>query len=181
MSKQTTYKMFFAGSGGQGVLLMGQMVTTAAMYENKSSTFFPSYGPEMRGGTANCTVVVSGKTVSCPLIYEADYVVAMNLPSMIKFERTLKPGGSLLLNKSIIHQEPQRDDITVIDVAANELANELGNPRVANMVMLGAFIRASGVVLPETIERLIHETFDVKKADLVDINIKAFHCWRNNQ
>jgi 2-oxoglutarate ferredoxin oxidoreductase subunit gamma len=172
------YKMFFAGSGGQGVLLMGQMVTYAAMLEDKSSTFFPSYGPEMRGGTANCTVVVSDKTVSCPVIYESDFVVAMNLPSMVKFEPTLKPGGILLLNKSIIHQEAKRGDITVYDVPANEMAHELGNPRVANMIMLGAFVRTAKIVAEDTVETVIRETFSGKKAELADINIKAFNYWK---
>jgi len=174
-----TYKMYFAGSGGQGVLLMGQMVTLAAMLEDKSSTFFPSYGPEMRGGTANCTVVVSDKEVSCPLIYEADYVVAMNLPSMIKFEPILKPGGALFLNKSIIHQSAKRDDIRIVEVPANELAGELGNARVANMVMLGALIRSSDIVSPDTLETVIRKTFGEKKAALVDKNIEAFNYWRS--
>jgi len=174
----STYKMFFAGSGGQGVLLMGQMVTYAAMLEDKSSTFFPSYGPEMRGGTANCTVVVSEKEVSCPLIYEADFVVVMNLPSLIKFEPALKPGGTLLLNKSIIHQQAKRDDIRVYEVPANELANDLGNARVANMVMLGAFVRATNIISPDTVKKVIRDTFGEKKAALVDININAFDIWK---
>jgi len=174
----STYKMFFAGSGGQGVLLMGQMVTYAAMLEDKSSTFFPSYGPEMRGGTANCTVVVSDKTVSCPLIYEADCVVAMNLPSLIKFEPTLKPGGILLLNKSIIQQEAKRGDIKVYDVPANDMASDLGNARIANMIMLGAFIRTTNVVSSASIEKVIHETLGAKKAEMLDLNLKAFELWR---
>ena len=172
------YKMFFAGSGGQGVLLMGQMVTHAAMLENKSSTFFPSYGPEMRGGTANCTVVVSDKTVSCPLIYEADFVVAMNLPSLIKFEPMLKPGGVILLNTSAFSQKPSRGDITYYDVAANDLAQELGNARVANMVMLGAFIRSTNVVSEASIETVIDETIGAKKAELRELNIQAFELWK---
>ena len=171
--------MFFAGSGGQGVLLMGQMVTYAAMLEDKSSTFFPSYGPEMRGGTANCTVVVSEKTVSCPLIYEADCVVAMNLPSLIKFEPTVKPGGILLLNKSVIHQDAKRGDIRVFNVPANDLATDLGNARVANMVMLGAFIRTTGVVSAESIKQVIRETLGAKKAELLDLNIRAFELWKS--
>ena len=174
----STHKMFFAGSGGQGVLLMGQMVTYAAMLENKSSTYFPSYGPEMRGGTANCTVVVSDKTVSCPLIYESDCVVAMNLPSMVKFEPTIKPGGLMLLNKSIIHQEPKRSDISVYNIPVNEMAQELGNPRVANMIMLGAFVRISKIVSEQTVEKIIRETFGGKKAELVDINVNAFNYYR---
>ena len=173
----STHKLFFAGSGGQGVLLMGQMIAYAAIKEDKSTTFFPSYGPEMRGGTANCTVVVSDKPVSCPLIFESDAVVAMNLPSLLKFEPTLKPGGILFTNKSIINQAPKRSDITVYEVPANDLAQELGNARTANMVMLGAFIRATNVVLAETIEDMIRETFGKKKVDLLDINLKAFNTW----
>ena len=171
------YKMFFAGSGGQGVLLMGQLVASAAMLEDKSTTFFPSYGPEMRGGTANCTVVVSDKTVSCPLIFESDCVVAMNLPSLLKFEPTLKPGGILLLNKSIIHQEPKRDDITVYNVPANDMAYELGYPVVANMIMLGAFVRTSNIVSSNAVVSVIRETLGKKKAELIDINLKAFELW----
>jgi len=170
--------MFFAGSGGQGVLLMGQIVASAAMLENKSTTFFPSYGPEMRGGTANCTVVVSDKPVSCPLIFESDCVVAMNLPSLLKFESTLKAGGVLLLNKSIIHQAPKRDDITVYNVPANDMAHELGYPVIANMVMLGAFVRATGVVSSGAVESVIRDTLGRKKAELVDVNIKAFNYFK---
>jgi 2-oxoglutarate ferredoxin oxidoreductase subunit gamma len=167
--------MFFAGSGGQGILLMGQMVSLAAMYEDKSTTFFPSYGPEMRGGTANCTVVVSEKTVGCPIIFESDIVIAMNLPSMLKFEPTLKPGGTMFLNKSIIHQAPKRDDITIYEIPANDIAIELGNPRVANMVMLGAFTRKTGVIGTSTIERCIHEIFGARSEKLSELNIKAFN------
>jgi len=171
-------KIFFAGSGGQGVLLMGQMIASAAMQEGKSTTFFPSYGPEMRGGTANCTVIVSDRPISSPLIFESDCVVAMNTPSMLKFEPTLKKCGLMLLNKSIIHQDAARDDITIYEIPANDIAAELGNPRVANMVMLGAFVRTSNVVSSDTMEKIIHDLFDVKKAELVDLNLKAFHFWK---
>ena len=174
----SVYKMFFAGSGGQGVLLMGQIVTHAAMLEDKQSTFFPSYGPEMRGGTANCTVVVSDKTVSCPLIYEADYVVAMNLPSLLKFEPMIKSGGIILLNTSTFSQKPTRTDIEVYEVPANDLAGDLGNIRVANMVMLGAFVRATKVVSEESIGKVIEQTIGAKKAELFDLNMQAFSLWK---
>ena len=150
-------KLFFAGSGGQGVILMGQMTAYAAMYENKEVTFLPSYGPEMRGGTANCTVVISDKPVSCPLVYEADVVVAMNLPSMTRFESLVKPGGMLFYNESLIPAKPTRTDIQAIPVPANDIAMELGNSRAANMVMLGAYIEAMGNLGTETIkEMLVH-------------------------
>ena len=174
-----TSKMFFAGSGGQGVILMGQMVTHAAMLEDKSTTFFPSYGPEMRGGTASCTVVVSDAAVGCPVINEADYVVVMNLPSLLKFEPQIRPGGVILMNASMINQKPSRDDITAISVPVNDLAAELGNVRVANMIMLGAFIRATNVVSESSIEKVIDATIGAKKADLRDLNMKAFSYWKN--
>jgi len=170
-------KMFFAGSGGQGIMLMGQMVASAAILEEKDTTFFPSYGPEMRGGTANCTVIVSDKPISSPLIFESDCVVAMNLPSMIKFEPTLKAGGILLLNESLIHQEAKRNDITVHKIPVSDLAHDLGDNRVANMIMLGAFVRTSNIVSSDMIEKVIQNTFGAKSNELVELNLKAFHLW----
>jgi len=172
------HKLFFAGSGGQGILLMGQMITYAAMLEDKSATFFPSYGPEMRGGTANCTVVVSDKPVSCPVIYEADAIVVMNLPSLLKFESMVKPGGVLLINTSIISQKATRTDIKVCYVPVNEIATELGSLKVANMVMLGALVRATNVVSEGSIEQVMHKTFTGEKAKLNDANMKAFSFYK---
>ncbi len=174
----STHKLFFAGSGGQGILLMGQMVTYAAMLEDKSSTFFPSYGPEMRGGTANCTVVVSDKPVSCPLIYEADAIVVMNLPSLIKFEPMVKPGGIILINSSFITQPAKREDITVHEVPVNDIAMELGNEKIANMVMLGALVRSTNVVSESSIEKVMKKTFTGNKAKLIDLNLKAFTYYK---
>ena len=173
-----TYKLFFAGSGGQGVLTMGQMLTYAAMYADMNATWLPSYGPEMRGGTANCTVVISpDKPVSCPLIYEADDVVVMNLPSLIKFESLVKPGGNLFVNSSMIEQKAARDDINVYYVPANDIAMQLGNARTANVVMLGALVNAAPVVPVEMIYKIMEKTFSGRKAHLLDINKTAFHAW----
>jgi len=155
-------------------MLAGQMVAQAAILEGKATTFFPSYGPEMRGGTANCTVIVSDKPISSPLIHEADCVMAMNAPSMLKFEPALKSGGLLLLNESLIHQEPKRGDITVCKIAANDLALGLGNARAANMIMLGAFVRASGIISEKTMTQVISDTFGKKKPELAELNLKAF-------
>jgi len=174
----STHKLFLAGSGGQGVILMGQMVTYAAMFDDKAATFFPSYGPEMRGGTANCTVVVSDKPVSCPLIYEADALVVMNLPSLIKFESMVKPGGVILINSSIIDQTTHRTDIKVCNVPVNEIAAELGNIKVANMIMLGALVRATNVVTEKAIEEVMRKTFTGTKAKLIDANMKAYSYYR---
>ena len=177
-----TYKLFFAGSGGQGVLTMGQMLTYAAMYADMNATWLPSYGPEMRGGTANCTVVISpDKPVSCPLIYEADDVVVMNLPSLIKFESLVKPGGNLFVNSSMIEQKATRDDINVFYVPANDIAMKLGNPRTANVVMLGAMVNAAPVVPVQMIYKIMEKTFSGRKAHLLDINKTAFHAWEKQK
>jgi len=171
-------KMFFAGTGGQGIMLMGQIVASAAIHEGKETTFFPSYGPEMRGGTANCTVIVSDKAISSPLISESDCVVVMNLPSMLKFEPTLKPGGVMLMNKALIHQAPKRSDITIHEIAASDMAHDLGDVRVANIIMLGAFARTTNVVSSDDLEKVIRDTFTSKGSQIVDLNLKAFHLWK---
>ena len=173
----STNKMFFAGTGGMGILLMGQIVGTAAIAEDKAVTFFPSYGPEMRGGTANCTVIVSDNEISSPLVHEADVVVAMTLPSMLKFEPMLKPGGILFLNSSLVKEAPARSDITVYEIAASETAHDMGETRVANIIMLGAFVRTTNIVSGENVEKVIRDYFGERKAALVDINLKAFHHW----
>jgi len=172
-----TNKMFFAGLGGQGIMLMGQMVGSAAIHDDLEATFFPSYGPEMRGGTANCTVIVSDKPISNPVISESDCVVAMTLPSLLKFEPTLKPGGVLFINTSMIHQKPKRSDITVYEIPVSDMANEMGDHRVANMIMLGAFVRVTNIVKQESAEEVIREFFGSKSNELVDLNLKAFHLW----
>lgn len=172
-------KLFFAGSGGQGVILMGQMVAYAAMEEEKEVTFLPSYGPEMRGGTANCTVVVSDAPVSSPLIYEADVVVAMNLPSLARFEPLVKPGGKLFYNSSLIPQAPGRTDIEAVAVAANDISAELGNARAANMVMLGAVVYEANVAGGEAMDKVLQKVFSGSKAKLLELNRKAFHAFKS--
>jgi len=174
----STNKMFFAGSGGQGIMLMGQIVGSAAIIDEKEATFYPSYGPEMRGGTANCTVIVSDKPISSPVISEADCVVAMTLPSMLKFEAALKPGGIMLVNKSLIHQTPKRSDITIYEIPVTEMAQELGEVRVANIIMLGAFVRTTNIVKAESTQAVINDVFSKKKAQLLELELKAFNYWK---
>jgi 2-oxoglutarate ferredoxin oxidoreductase subunit gamma len=174
-----TNKLFFAGAGGQGVLLMGQMTAYAAMAEDKPVTFLPSYGPEMRGGTSNCTVVVSDdKPVSCPVIYEADAVVVMNLPSLIKFESLVKPGGKLFINSSLVDRKPERDDIDVIYVPTHEISEELGNSKAANIVMLGALLRTINIVKPESCDYVLKKIFSGRKEKYLELNQKAFTAFK---
>ena len=149
-----TKKVFVAGFGGQGVLLIGQMLAYAAMYEGKEATWMPSYGPEMRGGTANCTVCISDKPIASPLVTTCDVLVAMNGPSLDKFEDMLVPGGHLFVNASVIHYKARRTDVHVHYVDCTHIAeHEVGNGKTANMVMLGAIIRASGVVSLEIMDK----------------------------
>ncbi len=170
-------KMFFSGFGGQGVLMIGRNIAYAAMLEGKEVTFLPAYGPEMRGGTANCTVVVSDKPISSPLIYDADLVCVMNLPSLLKFESMVKPDKYLFINNSIVTEPAKRNDIKVENVKANEIAIELGNEKAANMVMLGAIVRQTGVVSFDSIEHVMVKTFEGKKASIIELNRKALHAW----
>ena len=177
MSIQKDLNIVIAGFGGQGILFAGKVLAYAGLQEGMEISWLPSYGPEMRGGTANCTVVVSDKPVSCPLVYEADVVVAMNLPSMTRFESLVKPGGMLFYNSSLIPQKPTRTDIQTIPVPANDIAMEMGNSRAANMVMLGAVAHGSGVAGDEALDKILAKVFSGKKAALLDLNRKAFHAY----
>ena len=170
-------KMFFAGSGGQGTLAMGQMIAKAAMEEGKEVTWLPSYGPEMRGGTANCTVVVSDKPISCPLVNECDVLVVMNLPSLLKFESMVAPGGLLVINSSMVPEKAKRTDIRVLEIPANEKAQELGNDKAANMIMLGAILKETGVVKAETIYDQMEKMFSGRKAKFLPMNKAAFELY----
>lgn len=164
----------FAGFGGQGVMLMGQLLAYSGMYEDKNVTYFPSYGPEMRGGTANCSVIVSDEPVGSPVISEPGILVAMNRPSLEKFETALKPGGTLFYNSSLIDIKPKRTDIKAYAIPANEIAIALGNVRVANMVVMGALLKATGVVSVDTVMKVLTEkVLTGKKKELVGINRAA--------
>jgi len=166
--------VIMAGFGGQGILLIGKMLAYAGMHEGKEVSWLPSYGPEMRGGTANCTVVISDRPVGSPVIRSPRAVVAMNLPSLDKFEPDVRTGGLLLINTSLINRKSTRDDLTVIDVPANQIANELGNRRGANMVALGAYLGATDAVSVDGVIEVVRETFAAKPG-VIDMNINALH------
>ncbi|MEW6624094.1 MAG: 2-oxoacid:acceptor oxidoreductase family protein [Bacillota bacterium] len=167
------HEIIIAGFGGQGVMSMGQLLTYAGMLEGKHVSFIPSYGPEMRGGTANCAVVVSDEEIGSPIVTEPNCVIAMNLPSLKKFEPTLVPGGLLLINSSLIKEESSRKDIRVCRIAVNELAAELGNDKVANMVMLGAFLGATGVVAIDSVVESLKKVLPERRHNLIPLNKKA--------
>ena len=141
-------EIIIAGFGGQGVLFGGQLLTYAAMDEGKEVTWIPSYGPEMRGGTANCTVVISDEEIGSPMVSNPQAAIVMNLPSLDKYEPLIKPGGVLVINESMVDRKPVRKDIKVVMLKANDIAEKLGDRRMSNMVMLGALI-ANLPVLPQ--------------------------------
>ena len=171
-------KIFIAGFGGQGVLLIGRMLAYAAMYEEKEVTWMPSYGPEMRGGTANCTVCISQEPIASPLASTCDVLVVMNGPSLDKFESMLLPGGNLFVNSSIVMQKATRTDVNVYYVDCNKIAEEqVGNGKTANMVMLGAIIQITKVVGMPIMEKVFKKVLTGGKTELIAFNMKALEAW----
>jgi 2-oxoglutarate ferredoxin oxidoreductase subunit gamma len=166
-------KTVFAGFGGQGVLSMGLNVAQAAMLEGRHVTYLPSYGAEMRGGTANCTVAVSDEEIASPVASSPEFVVAMNQPSLLRFQNQIDPGGVVFLNTSLIEAEVLRGDVEVVKVAANQIAEELGSARAANMVMLGAYARKSNIVKFDTLVEVVRAMLEGKSGRLFATNRKA--------
>jgi 2-oxoglutarate ferredoxin oxidoreductase subunit gamma len=162
-----------AGFGGQGVLFTGKVMAYAAMLEDLQVTWFPSYGPEMRGGTANCTVVISDEEIGSPQVKQPRAVIAMNLPSLDKYENTVAPDGYLVINTSMVNRKAKRKDIHVLEVPGTELAEELGNQRLANSVLLGALLSKANFLKSASVDKALEKSLHGKKQDMVDINKKA--------
>ena len=167
-------KTIFAGFGGQGVLTMGYSFARAAMDEGYFVTYLPSYGAEVRGGSANCTVAVSDEEIASPIASEPDYLVIMNKPSLFTFQNRVAQGGVIFLNSSIIDVRPDRDDVAIYNVPLAEIAASLDNPRGQNIIMLGAFIKTTGIISPETYLNGLKQTLKGKKSSFMESNRKAF-------
>ena len=164
----------FSGFGGQGVLSMGKLLAYAAMKEGKEVSWMPSYGPEMRGGTANCMVNISDEPISSPVVTEYDVVVVLNQPSLKKFEPMVKKGGILIWESSTIKEGPTRKDITVIPLPAIDKAtNELKNVKVMNMLVLGALVKLNPIVNPDTLLTALKETLPQRHHKLIPLNKDA--------
>ena len=172
-----TTEIIFAGFGGQGVILAGKILTLAGMSEEKYVSHIPSYGAEMRGGTANCSVIVSDDEVASPVIEHPDVVVALNKPSMVKFESQLKAGGLLIYNSSLIDIKPSRTDIKYIALPANQMAEECNNARGANMVVLGCLAKVSpGMVNVKSFEFALDEAISARNKKFNPINIATIEA-----
>lgn len=166
-------RILLAGFGGQGVMFIGKILAESGMISDLEVCWIPSYGPEMRGGTANCSVLLSDSEIHSPVIDKADGGIVLNQPSYDKFLHKVKSGGVLVVNTSLIELNEVRDDITIIKVKATEQAHDLGNPAIANMVCLGALLPHLKLTDYAKVEKAMHEVVGAKRPELVDLNLKA--------
>ncbi len=168
------YDLIVAGFGGQGVLAIGNLIAYAGMMEGKYVTYLPTYGVEMRGGTANCTVVISSREIGSPIVQRPHALISMNLPSLEKFGPRVLPKGLIFFNSSLIDpKEVTRDDVEVLPIPVNDIAIENGNPRMANMIALGAFIEKTKLVRMSSIFDSLEKVFDERHHRHIPDNIKA--------
>jgi 2-oxoglutarate ferredoxin oxidoreductase subunit gamma len=166
-------ELVIAGFGGQGVLFTGQLLSYAAMDAGKEVTWIPSYGPEMRGGTANCTVIISDEEIGSPLVRYPTAVIAMNLPSLDKYEEQVKPGGVLVINSSLVNRSAVRRDIKAVEIPAKEIAESLGDKRLTNMVLLGGLLANLPVLTLENLEAAIRAHTPARHQKLMPLNLQA--------
>jgi len=166
-------EIIISGFGGQGALFAGQLLAYAAMDQDLHVTWIPSYGPEMRGGKARCTVVISEEEIGSPLVRRPSAAIVLNIPSMEAFEPAVKLGGVLVVNSSLVPQKSDRDDIRVVYVPASDIASGLGNIRLANVVCLGALIQALGVLPLEAIEKALDDHLPERHRELLGLNKEA--------
>jgi 2-oxoglutarate ferredoxin oxidoreductase subunit gamma len=173
-SNRFYYNIIIAGFGGQGVMVIGNLLAYAAMIEGKHITYLPVYGVEMRGGTANCTVVISSYNIGSPVVGKPHAAIVMNLPSLIKYEPLVLPNGLLFLNSSLIEpKETYRKDIEILSIPVNEIAIDNGNPKLANMVALGAFNEKTKLVQMTSLFESLEKVLDERYHHLIPSNIKA--------
>lgn len=169
----STMRTLIAGFGGQGSLFFGKVISQCGLHDNKNVTNLPSYGPEMRGGTANCSVIISDEEISSPLVLNPDVLVVMNLPSYDKFVDTVEPGGIIIIDSSLVDKKLKRDDITAYYVPAAELAGEHGLQGLANIILLGKFLEVTKFTSIETVQKTFEEVVPPRKAHLIPKNIEA--------
>lgn len=163
-------EVIFAGFGGQGILSMGKFLAYAGLDENLNVSWLPSYGPEMRGGTSNCSVIVSDESIGSPLVTDATSVVVLNRPSLDKFEKAVIPGGVLIMDSDLVNREPVRTDIDVIKIPAQTAAEEVGSTKIANMILLGALVKKTGIIPMEALLKALKEH---GKEQFYELNKKA--------
>ena len=175
-----TTEILIAGFGGQGVLFAGKFLAYKALLENKQLSWLPSYGPEMRGGTANCSVIISDEPVGSPIVSKPDVLVVMNLPSLDKYEDAVVPGGKIFVDSTLIERKVKRTDVDVYYIPATRLAAEIGAPTLANMIIIGKLIKETGVLPYNNIDKALDKIVSARKANLKEINFKALDTGYNS-
>ncbi len=175
-----TTQILLSGFGGQGILFTGKFLAYKGLLADKNVSWLPSYGPEMRGGTASCSVIISDEEVGSPIISEPDVLIAMNLPSFEKFEPTVKAGGIVIADSSLIETKSTRTDIDVYYIPATALASDMGKQSLANMIILGKLLKVMGEFDEENIKTVLSKVIPPKKADMLEINMKAMQIGAEN-
>ena len=169
----STKQMLLSGFGGQGILFAGKFLAYKGLTDGKQVSWLPSYGPEMRGGTASCSVIISDEAVGSPIISNPDILVAMNLPSLDKFEKSVVSGGIILADSTLIERKVERDDVTVYYIPATRLASENGFPTLANMILMGKLLEVLGGFNTEDVKATLSKVISAKRADMLETNLKA--------
>ncbi len=175
----STKNFLFSGFGGQGILFAGKFLAYKGLYEGKNVSWLPSYGPEMRGGTASCSVIVSEEAVGSPIVSNPDILVAMNLPSLDKFENDIVSGGLVFADSALIERKVNRDDITAYYIPATRLAGENGMPTLANMIIMGKILKVLGEYDEESLKATMAKVIPPKHADMLEVNLKALKIGAN--
>ncbi len=174
-----TRELLFAGFGGQGLLFSGKVIAYKGLIEEKNVSWLPSYGPEMRGGTANCSVIISDEPVGAPIISNPDVLVAMNLPSLDKYEPLVKKGGTIFVDSSLIERKVVRDDVNVYYIPATKLAGENDAPTLANMILVGKLLKVFGEYDEELVKKALAKCISARHADLLNLNLKCMEIGRD--
>ena len=174
-----TTQILIAGFGGQGVLFAGKVLAYQGLMENKNVSWLPSYGPEMRGGTANCSVILSDSPVGSPIVSNPDVLFAMNLPSLDKYEDEAVSGAKIFVDSTLINRKVKREDVSAFYIPATQMASDIGAPTLANMILLGKMLKETNLVKFENIEAGLKKVIPPKKADMLGLNLKALQTGYN--
>ena len=174
-----TTQILIAGFGGQGILFAGKFLAYKGLLEDLQVSWLPSYGPEMRGGTANCNLILSEEAVGSPIVTDPDVLIAMNLPSLEKYESTVVPGGQIYVDSTLISQKVERSDVRVYYIPATKMANDAGVPTLANMVMMGCVLKNNPELTFDGTAETMQKLVPAKKANLVELNMKALEAGRD--
>ena len=176
----STTQFLFSGFGGQGILFAGKFLAYKGLIDEKQVSWLPSYGPEMRGGTASCGVIISDEPVGSPIVNNPDVLVAMNLPSLDRFESKVAPGGIIFLDSSLIERKVERTDVTVFALPATQMASDNGFPTLANMILVGKILKELGEYSDESLKAALAKVISAKHADMMEVNRKAIDLGANS-